>query len=239
MATKVGTGVTGTADAAAGTIASAAKSTTTGNALIAVVKWEEPLVTLSSLADTAGNTWVIAGQREYGTTSEPSCAVCYAANITANASNVVTATFSGATATYRRIIVEEFSGLATSSIEDGTEQTAEGTTTSYATADITTTTTGLVVLGVAEYGALSGISGTPGVPDFTIGADAGDCFFAYLISGSAQTVTPAATATGGGSRFVAVAQAFKDGASSGSAALSGSAGTTGAGTNTPGTSVAL
>lgn len=212
MAARVGTGVYGEGASTASTIASAAKSTTTGNLLVAVIKWEgNP--TLSSVSDTAGNTWTIIRQRVHGS-GNPDVALAYAENITGNASNVVTATFSSAFAEWRRILVEEFSGIATSSSLDGSYQDSTGTTADYTTADITTTTSGLVVLGVGDYASLSSLTGTPGNPDFSVGVSYSDTAFFYYISGSAQTITPGGGATGK-TQWVAIAQAFKDAAGGG------------------------
>lgn len=215
MAARVGTGVTGTNDGHVSSLAAAAKSTTTGNALFVFIKWENqaaPIVT--SVTDTAGNTYVEASEFSHPTGSEPSGSLYYALDITGNASNVVTVNFSGTTNLYNRILVEEFSGVATSSATDGSVQTNSGTGTSYSTSNISTSQSGLVVLGVAGYTSLSSWSGTPGTPDFSVGATRSDCGLLYLISGSSQTVTPAASATGS-DRWVAIAQAFKDAAPAG------------------------
>lgn len=209
MAARVGTGVTGSTDGSGTSVASSSKSTTTGNMLVAWVKWEavsSPNVT--SLADTAGNTWVEVAELTH-TNGEPAGALYYALNITGHASNVVTATFGSSSTTWKRIIVEEFSGIATSSATDGSNATGEGTSETFTTSNISTSTTGLVVMGVGGYQTLSGLSGTPGTPDFTIGATTGDVAFAYLISSSAQTVTPGASAAES-NRWVAISQAFKD-----------------------------
>lgn len=209
MAARVGTGVTGVTDGTGTTVASDAKSTTTGNMLVAWVKYESVAApNVTSLADTAGNTWVEVAELTH-TNGEPAGALYYALNITGHASNVVTATFGSSSTAWKRIIVEEFSGLATSSATDGANTTGEGTSETFIAANITTTTTGLVVMGVGGYQSLSGWSGVAGTPDFTIGATVGDTGFAYLISSSAQTVTPGASAAQS-NRWVAIAQAFKD-----------------------------
>lgn len=211
MAARVGTGVTGAIDSDTSSLAAAAKSTTTGNFLVVYIKWEnaaQPVVT--SVTDTAGNTYAELVEFSHPTGSEPSGALYYAANITGNASNVTTVNFSaGPSVLYSRVIVEEFSGVATSSVTDGSTLTNSGSGTSYSTSDITTTQSGLVVLGVGGFTSLSSWSGTPGNPDFTVGATQSDTALLYLLSGSAQTVTPAASATPT-EKWVAISQAFKD-----------------------------
>jgi hypothetical protein len=211
MAARVGTGVTATSDGDTPTFASPAKSTTTGNMLVVFVKWENAVTpTIDSVTDTAGNTYEEISEFTHSSGVEPAAALFAAYNITGHAANVTTVNFSAAPANlFNRLIVEEFSGIATSSAKDGTVQTNSGTGTSYSTSNIATSTTGLVVLGVGGFTGLSGWSGTPGTPDFTVGETVSDTGFLYLISSSAQTVTPAASATGS-DKWVAIAQAFKD-----------------------------
>lgn len=212
MATRVGTGVTGQVDGGGSTIASAAKNTTSGNLLTAWVKWEGTTVTLSSVADTAGNSWTIAASSIHATETALRCALAYAMNITGNAANVVTATFTNATAEWKRILVEEWSGLATTNAEDGAEQVINtGAGSPFNTAAITTTQAGLVVLGVAAFGSLSGLAGA-GTPTFSLGNTVSDATMGYLLSGSGQSVTPSITGSGGGGADVCIAQAFKDAA---------------------------
>lgn len=212
MAARVGTGVTGQGDGLSDTIAAASKATTTGNLLVVFIKWEigagEP--TLTGIADTAGNQWVEVAGLVHSNDSLSS-GLWYAANITGHAANVVTATFSEPSASYRRVIVEEFSGLALTSVEDQNEQTAVGAGSPFDTAAITTTSAGLVVLGVGAYGALTGVAGA-GTPTFSIAATISDTTFGYLISASGQSVTPSITASGGGGADIEIAQAFKDAA---------------------------
>lgn len=212
MAARVGSPATVSDDAGGSTThVTSTKSTTTGNCLIAIVKWEHPSApaNLSTVTDTAGNSWVIIGQVNYGGTGEPIIAMAYAANITGNASNAVTFTFSNGNTNYTRGIVEEFSGLATSSVLDGSAQTNTGTTADYSTSNITTSQAGLVVLGTGDFASLSNFTGTPGTPDFSVGGTLSDTAFFYYISGSGQTITPGAGADGN-TQWVAIAQAFKD-----------------------------
>lgn len=213
MATRVGTGVTGQADPETNTIAAAAKSTTTGNLLVAFVKWERTGSSLTGIADTAGNTWAIVASLTHASATDLKCALAYAMNITGHAANVVTATMSSVNCAYRRIVVEEFAGLATTSAEDGAEQTTNnGAGSPFDTAAITTTQAGLVFLGVAAYGTLTGVAGA-GSPTFTVANTVADTTAGFLLSGAAQSVTPSLTASsGGGGADVCIAQAFKDAA---------------------------
>jgi len=211
MAERVGTGVTGGGTTTSTTIASSAKSTTSGNVLIAHAKWENAGVAITgdSLSDTAGNTWVVLANVQNGGTSQPGTCLAYAKNIVGNASNVVTLTLSGS-ADFRNIIVEEFSGLDLTSPEDGNEQTNSAASgTSHTTGDITTSGAGLVFIGVGIFAAISSVTGTPGNPDFTVGATAGESAVGYLISTSGQTVTPG-LGNSTSAQWNAIAQAFKD-----------------------------
>jgi hypothetical protein len=209
MAAKVGTGVYGGSNPGS-TVASAAKATTTGNFLVACIKTEQG-TNVTGVADTAGNNWQIVVNLDYATGNGNIC-LAYAANITGHGSNVVTATFA-ASSVWNVILVDEFSGLATSAVTDGSYQSAGGTGTSYTTSNITTSDSGLVVMVVGGYGGLTSKTGTAGNPDFSVGADNGtsdaSAGLYYLISGSGQTVTP-----GGGSSYSdawgAIAQAFLD-----------------------------
>jgi hypothetical protein len=184
---------------------------TTGNTVIVFIKWENSASPdVDSVTDTAGNTYTEVAEFTHSSGVEPAGALYYATNITGNASNVVAVNFAAAPAIlFSRILVEEFSGLATSSVTDGVVQTNSGTGTSFSTSNISTSSAGLVVLGVGGFTGLSSWDGTPGTPDFSVGVTESDCAILYLISGSAQTVTPAASATGS-DKWVAIAQAFKD-----------------------------
>lgn len=86
------------------TVASAATSLTTGNLIVAQVRHPG---TVSSVADTAGNTYVLADNTptaSFGTKFE----VWYCLNATGNASNVVTVTFSASIAN-RGLITAQYS----------------------------------------------------------------------------------------------------------------------------------
>lgn len=183
----VGTAVTGQGDGSLGSIASGAKSTTTGNCLVAFWKYEGGGPT-TTLADTALNSWTIHSQGAHSNLSLKT-AIGYALNITANAANVVTADWSGSgTADWRRIIVLEFSGVALASALDDSDA-AEGTGTTYSTPAMASTAAGVAVAGVGAFASLSGIT-AGGTPAFTVQGTVADTFLQYLISASAQSITP-------------------------------------------------
>lgn len=91
------------------TIAAAAASHVTGNLLVVGVRSGSGTVT-TTVTDTAGNTYRRIGHSSGSSTS--TLQLWFANNITGNASNVVTATFSSALQ-FRGIVVVEYSGQAT------------------------------------------------------------------------------------------------------------------------------
>lgn len=189
MAARVGTAVTGAGDAAAVSISSSAKSTTTGNALCVGYKWENNS-TLDDVQDTAGNIFTIVSQSIHANTFlRTATALCK--NATGHASNVVTGNFSS-NPEYRRIIVEEVSGLETTGGTDG-EAVNSGSGTTYSTGAIATTGPGWVFGLVGGYTSLSGKT-AGGSPASTLGGTISDTFNTYLVSDSAQSVTPGASA---------------------------------------------
>lgn len=191
MAQRVGTAVTGAGDTAASSIAASAKSTTGGNALAVHVKWEQTSTTLSSITDTAGNTFQIVAQGVHGNGLLRS-AIAFATNIVGNASNVVTANFSSASPNWRRIQVEEFSGLAAATVADASASSS-GSGTSYSTGALSTAGPGVVFAGVGGYTSLTGVT-AGGTPASSLGGTNSDTFNTYLISNQAQSVTPGASA---------------------------------------------
>lgn len=209
MAARVGTGVTGTADAAASSIAAGAKSTATGNAIVVGVKWEISGVTLSSVTDTALNVYLIDQQLAHPTGGEPQGAIAYCMNAVGNAANVVTANFSNANAQFRRIAVEEWSGLTTSSPIDGTSTNNSGSSTSHSSGNITTTQPGLMFSWIGGFTGMSGFT-AGGTPASTIGQTVGDCYVNYLISTTGQVISPASSVSSGNGKWVMLASAFKD-----------------------------
>jgi hypothetical protein len=125
------------------TIAASATSHTAGNLLAVIVgnsKSGTSGVTVSSISDTAGNTYTFIDKRtEYNSSSgyTGDIEIWYAKNISGNANNVVTATFSASTE-YREISVLQYSGADTSAPYD-VSNTGTGTSTSQSTAASTTT----------------------------------------------------------------------------------------------------
>ena len=111
-----------------------ALSTTSGNFIVVIVGLYSTTTTVSSISDTAGNTYVKAIGENLGLWNERK-EIWYAENITGNANNITTVTFS-ASVLYRYISVAEFSGVATSSsLDDISHNETEGTEHSSGNAD--------------------------------------------------------------------------------------------------------
>lgn len=108
----VGTSATGYDGASNTTCATAAKSTTSGNSLLVGFLSQEGVGTanISSCADTAGNTFTALTEID-GEGGGALARWFYCHNITGNASNVCTGTWSAATR-YKHAIQIEISGLA-------------------------------------------------------------------------------------------------------------------------------
>ena len=142
------------------TIAAAAGNHTSGNLLVVlVVGWFTG--TVSSVSDTAGNTYTWTGLRStYYTADDGFVEIWYAKNITGNASNVVTATYSGSTS-YREIEVIQYSGADTDDPFDAGNDTETGDAVGAATANSTVAEAGeVIVAGFAFYNSGTSTMGT-------------------------------------------------------------------------------
>jgi hypothetical protein len=93
-----------------GTVASAAFVLTAGNTVIVGIRNGNDTIPVLSVADTAGNVYRFAGKTKVA--SQTNAELWYCTNCLGNATNVVTATLSGADAS-RGIALVQFSGLAT------------------------------------------------------------------------------------------------------------------------------
>jgi len=136
------------------TIACAAFSVTTGNTIVVSIASYTlgGYKTVTGITDTAGNTYTICGAG-YNSDSNRDMEIWVATNITGNASNVVTATFSD-TASNRHIAACQYSGLATSNVYDagstGKEETS--VTTDHTTNTAVTSVADEVIVGWFNLG---------------------------------------------------------------------------------------
>src|SRR5438128_4164478 len=154
-----------TNDAAAATIAQAfATANTAGNLIVVAVSWGDNAAPSIRATDTLGNTYSIA-TKQFDPGNRQGLAILYAPNIRAGA-NTVTVTL-GTTGGYRRIIVSEYSGIATTSPLDAAARNRAGGTTAangVTSTAATTTANGDLIFGVAmdDSGSFGTISAGTG-----------------------------------------------------------------------------
>lgn len=140
--------------------------TTTGNAIIAGCAVYGSAVTMGTMTDTAGDTFVPEGVFIGGIGSNVNTEIFHAYNITGHASNVVNCDFAGGT--FENVIAaEEISGLLTSGALDGT--------------------CGSNSCGANNSATTSYVSGTTGAT--TQASEIAVGWFALLNSGTAPTFT--------------------------------------------------
>lgn len=118
------------------TIAAPATNHTTGNLLVVFVGFCSDTGTVSSIADTAGNTYIYVGRIKNDTINNV-IECWYAKNITGNANNVVTVTVS-TDVSERVITVDQYSGCDTSAPLDQSNS-GTGNDAAPTTGNITTT----------------------------------------------------------------------------------------------------
>jgi hypothetical protein len=101
---------------------------TSGNLIVAAISWGSGASVTCS--DSKANIYSVA-TTQYDAVNNQSLAICYAANVQSGA-NTVTATFSGSTL-YRRLLVQEYQGIAAvSPVDVVSKNAANGTTGSNA-----------------------------------------------------------------------------------------------------------
>jgi galactose oxidase-like protein/Big-like domain-containing protein len=154
-----------TDNAAASTIVQAFSSpNAAGNLIVVAVSWGDNDAPSIRATDTLGNTYSVASI-DFDAGNRQGVAILYAPNIRAGA-NTVTVTL-GTTGGYRRIIVSEYSGIATTSPLDAAARSHAGGTTAANGVTSTAATTianGDLIVGVAmddsgNFGTISAGSG--------------------------------------------------------------------------------
>lgn len=210
---------TGSGSGSASTLAATSFSVTTGNTIIVgISNYTTTQRTVSSISDTAGNTYARCGS-VYQPSSNFTQETWVAYNITGNASNVITATYSGA-ATYRGMVAHQVSGLATSSAYD--KQATNFATSTSATVGPTSTTAQTYEYLFAFFMVFDTGTGTAGA-NYTERVDAGQIYSEDRVVTSTSTYSATATLSGGGSGYGAMLSTFKAKASSNEITLSLSA----------------
>src|ERR1051326_7928515 len=145
----------------------------TGNLVFVDVRWGVDSAPTLSITDTAGNSYTLIDSH-WDSVATQGCATFYAKNTTANASNVVTANFTGGSQKYVMVVAAEYSGLSTTSPLDqhAITDSSGASNQTIASGSFTTTSASEVLISV---GFTSGGNGA----DFT--ADTGYTVEAQLI----------------------------------------------------------
>jgi hypothetical protein len=134
--------------------------TTSGSAIVIGVTYgnSNPTITAS---DSQGNTYAQA-LSTYDAGHNQGCAILYATNTRGNASDTVTVNFSGGGVAYLGLGIHEYSGVAASSVLDGTVG-GKGNSGSPSSGSVTTTANGDLIFSCgAEDGIGSGDTFTAG-----------------------------------------------------------------------------
>ena len=194
-------------------------TSTAGNALIMYYQIEASTVRLSSVTDSAGNTWVLAptadnnnpASGQLGSTS----GFAYALNIAATTTISVTMTGSTDQFSYT---VAEFSGIATSSAVDQSGPNEVSSATTASTTDLITTTNAndlIIATSATEtvatafaQGSSTPSSGWTALDTNSGGAGGGFMAAAYIISSATGNYQGAFT-TASSQTFVNNIMAFK------------------------------
>jgi macrolide-specific efflux system membrane fusion protein len=150
-------------------VATSAGSHTATNTVIAVVSWEGS-GTLTSVTDTAGNTYTKKTERRQ--TAADAVQVAYAFNITGNAANVVTANFSG-TIDFSSIRALQYSGLTTTDPFD-VEAGGNGSSTAATSGSVSTNQADELLINAAvNFGG--GVTWSPTSPWVTEVTETSNC----------------------------------------------------------------
>lgn len=190
----------------ASSLLAAATSLTAGNAIKATCRFYDPanVITVTSVTDTAGNTYVSGGVRYRIATGEV-LDVWYALNATGHVSNVVSMNLSTG-AQFWGVVTEQVSGVALTSAQDASVA-ATGTVVPAGGASATVTTSAFSTTQADEYLSLAaqiaatGQTWTPGAGYALAGQDADHvlaCFY-QIVSALQGSVTADATCTFTGS----------------------------------------
>jgi hypothetical protein len=200
---------TATNDAAGTNLAASLPTSTTGNLIAVTVSWDTNASSTYSCADTQGNTYTIAVTR-IDATSKQAVGVCYAPNIIGGA-DTITVTFGGGSPIFRRVVVSEYSGIATSSpVDVTTSNVAAGTTAANGVTSGSATTT---QAGDLIYGSVNDTASTTTITagtGFTQRASVNGADTASQDQVQASSGSIASTQTfGAAHRYIATLVAFK------------------------------
>lgn len=134
-------------------------SNTAGNFLVAVIGWNNSGRSFTSVVDTAGNTWTGVGTLVSSSTALTR--IFFVANCKASAgTNTVTMNIGGGANT--AITIAEYSGVATSSPLNVTNQLTGTTSNPKLTTGITTTVAGDLIISALEWVGTSALTAGTG-----------------------------------------------------------------------------
>lgn len=188
------------------TVATAAWSATAGNTIVLIIRANDAGVAMTSVLDTALNTYTLV---DSSTATDPSMFMYVAKNITGNAVNVVTATFT-AGHPYLWIYAIEYSGLhATTPVDTQDHKTGTGVTDLVTNAFSTAQASEVVLVGASQNDFAVYTAGTDfSLIDGSIGAGAYGGLEEYITSGTLTTHTAHITSTKT-AQYTTVTGAFK------------------------------
>jgi hypothetical protein len=130
------------------TVAAPATSHTAANLLVVIVGFFDNSITVSSIADTAGNNYTFITRKQVAGIG--TIEIWYAKNIAGNANNIVTATLS-ATASSRAISVHQYSGCDNTAPYDVSNVGTGNATAQTTAAAQTNIADEVIVAGYYEY----------------------------------------------------------------------------------------
>ena len=166
----------------------AAQNHTSGNLLVVMIKYEGGAGTTVTVSDTAGNIYTPLTRRD-AAANDMHVQMFYAENVTGHASNVVTFTLTAARQ-FKRGVVHQYSGMATSGAFDQENWGSGSSGTAISTGNITTTQNDEVLVAFAgEYTAQTYTAGT----NFTERIDVGALFPGTGSASEDRIVTSAGT----------------------------------------------
>lgn len=204
----------GTADAASSTIASTDLAVTAGDLIVCGVKWESTTTAVSSAADNHSNVYVVGtAKANGGSNGEPHGHIFYSlAAANTSATTNVTATFTDASATFRRLRCVSYNVSTTVVLDveaNGAATTGSAPTTgAFSTVDTVEYVFALVAgFSSSEAYTLPLIGGNTATVRGTTGADT--VAFDYTTAAAISSGTANNTMLPGTHRWTIVSAAFK------------------------------
>lgn len=194
-------------------ISATATSLTAGNLIVVVARIGSADVWVSSITDTAGNVYNLAAM-ERGYASVTRMEMWYCQNALGNASNVVTANFSGSTSN-NAIATVQYSGIALTNALD-VSSSISTTSATVAVRAMTSTVANAVIVMAAEIDATA-TTWTAGSGFTTVVQDASHVVHLedQIVSTIQSAITPTTTSSNSGTAKAGIAAFFHEPVSGG------------------------